>query len=40
MGYGLGGISGGGSNSFLIFLILILLLFGGLGRGTYYGEQK
>lgn len=39
MGYGIGGATGG-SNSFIIFLILILLLFGGFGRGTYYGEQK
>lgn len=38
MGYGVGGL---GNSSFIIFLILILLVFGsGFGYGGYYGEKK
>jgi len=48
MGYGFGGdcVGGGGAypyfdGSFIIFLILILLVFGsGWGYGGYYGEKK
>lgn len=38
MGYGFGGTR---DSSFILFLILILLVFGsGFGSGGYYGEQK
>lgn len=37
MGYGLGG---GKDGSFILFLILILLVFGTGFGGGFYGEQK
>lgn len=38
MGYGFGGF--GRDSSFILFLILILLIFGSGFGGGFYGEQK
>lgn len=41
MGYGMGGSGSYFDGSFILFLVLILLVFGtGFGGGGYYGEKK
>jgi len=39
MGFGTGG-SGGFDGSFILFLVLILLVFGSMSGGGYYGAGK